>query len=184
VKRGERFETPTYLAIEENVRMFLSCKYKSYGFYPLAEGSWVVDWSVYSNGVLCGFSEFRRRFVNMEQYPDFRFSAAKWAKLVSLQETFNVPSAFYVQYNDALCVIRGLDDGFTKQFVPFGRNQMRDAMDAEPSVIIPREKIEAVHLGCVSDPLTKRPTGRSCDGDVEEIRSFGLDYRGGMGFSE
>lgn len=184
MRRGERFETPTFLAIEENVRLFLCGKYSKHGFYPLAEGSWVVDWAVYSGGILVGFSEFRRRFVTMAQYPDFRFSAAKWAKLVALQKTFKVPSAFYVQYNDSLCVIRDLNDGITEQFVPFGRTRLRDAMDAEPSVIIPAKKIEVVHNGCVSDPLTERPRGRCSDEEVERIRSYGVDYRRGMGFLE
>jgi len=184
MKRSSKFETPTYLAIEENARIFLSNKYKNYGFFPLAEGSWVVDWAVYSNGFLCGFAEFRRRFVSRDQYPDFRFSAAKWAKLVSLQETFNVPSVFYLQYNDALCVIKGLDNGLPAKFVPFGRNRMRDAMDAEPSVIIPIEKIEVVHFGCVSDTLTDRPAGRSSDAEANAIQSFGVNFRREMGFTE
>jgi|TARA_R110000822_G_scaffold183142_1_gene322608 hypothetical protein len=176
MKRNKQFETPINLAIEENARSFLSAYYKGFQFMPLAEGAWTVDWCVYNDGHLKGFCEFRRRFVDRLQYPDLRFSGAKWAKLVDLQKTYKVPSVFYVQYNDALCVIKDLDNGLPNRFVPFGRKQLRDSMDADPSVIIPREKIKVVYNRCVSDPLTQRPSGRQCDGDVENIRCFGADF--------
>ena len=173
MKRNEAFETPVNLAIEENARLFLSSYYPAFSFLPLAAGAWTVDWCVYEKEILRGFCEFRRRFVDRLTYPDLRFSAAKWSKLLDLQESLGVSSVFYVQYNDALCVIKELDCGVAKRFVPFGRKELRDSMDADPSVIIPREKIQTIYKGCVSDSFTQRPKSRGSDAEIDKLRSYG-----------
>jgi len=170
-----KFESSWSLQIENNARLFLEYRTK-YRVDKLAEGQWQVDWAFYFEGECKYFAEFRRRFVNHDQYKDLTISGSKIIKLRMLAREFCLHrSLLIVQFNDKLVSIDIGDYYEAGKLVPFGRAVGRDNKDTDPSVIIQPCQFKTIHNRCVSDDLSKRPKSNEQPPDVEGIRTYGTD---------
>ena len=58
------------------------------------------DWEFKKDGKLIGIGEYRRRFNDLNKYPDFQFSRHKFDTMKGKSAFQNIPAFMFVEFND------------------------------------------------------------------------------------
>ena len=151
------YEREADRVIEDNAKEWLAT-FSGAELWKLSESVWVVDWALGMKNRIMYFAEYKRRYNTIDQYKNYRVSAAKILKMKELAGLAGQPSRFFLQLNDRFLVHR-IDKNYTiENLVPFGINPPRDDMDIEPACEIEWSKFDVLYDGCVTDPYKTRPS--------------------------
>lgn len=111
------------------------------------------DRKVFKNGKHVGFAEFKgrnhdmRRYENVSPKGTWMISASKYLYLVELSLNYELPSWFFVRWDDQDRMVQTSSDGYQKyEIKEGGRSDRQDPLDIEPCLFIPFDHMRPIHV--------------------------------------